>query len=305
MTQEDVRDRQVDVKSTLRCKITILDQSGWEARGGIYEVYLSAWFDEGDDERFRYYSATDSNVDAYYCHNDSRPGANFNFKMVYNNDRNVFNMLWPLTGEITLHPEFCGYELIDYYTGSVWFIFTLGNQTRHASGPGSNWLPGPYYNDPYSWNINITVIDREGYDDSTIGEFGVYRYTEIHIGDLYPELEGIPGVRANTPTFWLRDISNDAYWLNVSIKSDLRLITDRTVRIGTSHMSFNSTTHGDGTQNITGGNTGWSGVFRDSEAPSNGTYQEAISCRYELFIPIGTPGGTYTAAVLYTIMHKS
>jgi hypothetical protein len=307
-TGESVKDKQVDVRSTLLCEITIEDQSGWERKGGMHEVHLSAWFDEGDDARYRYYSIDDSDAPAYYCHNDSAPGANFNFKFVYNHTQKTFNIVWPRTGEVVLHSKYCGYKLSNPFNGTIWFLFTLGNQTKHAHGGGNGgttaWKPGNCYNDPYSWNINITVIDQESLRDYVIGEFGVYRYTAIYVSELYPKLSGVPGQRACSPTFALRDISNDAYWLNVSVKTDLRLLTDRTVRISTEYMSFNSTIPTDGVQNVTGGAQGWSGVFRDASAPRNNTYQEILGCRYEVFIPMGTYGGTYTTAVLYTVVHK-
>lgn len=304
-----VKDMQIDTQTTLLCEVIIRDESGWELPGGMYMLNITAWFDEGNDTRYQHYSIEDAITittpppPISYCHNDSRPGGNFNFKIHYNHRTKSLNLLWPHNGEIILKKELSGYELINYYTGRIWVVFTIGNQTRHAPGD-FDWDYSEGYNDRSSWNFNITVVDGEGYTDFVRGEFGIYRYTAIEVTNLYPKLVGYPGSRTASDKFSLLIVSNDAYWLNVSIKTDLMLIRDRRIKIDSSYLSFNSSDPEAEFTNVTGDSGGWSATFKVTSAPANNTYELIRNCYYEIYIPIGTYGGEYKGGILYTVTQR-
>jgi hypothetical protein len=321
LTCDDVNclEGMADVNRVMNCSANITDFSGFwsfnpyadDKGGGIKEVDLYGWFDEGNDAMYGDKANDEKLSDDFDSHMAySGMAANTNFHFNFNTTTKKFSLIWPLTGEITLIESACGYRNVTIQFNTtisviIWFVFVLGNQSRHAGGDGY-WNPGPGFNDRFSWNFRIAAIDWAGYPGWRDYEFGVYRYTAGAVEVLYPTaVSGSPMERVHTQEFWILDVSNDRYNVNVTLASDLLLIAEPSIFIGSSNISFNCTKPHlqlGPVVNVTGGNSGWTGTFRPNIPPHrNNTYQITRNWRYEIYIPPGTKGGNYYVDLTYII----
>jgi|GEM_PF-1712571 len=271
--------KQIDVNYTYHFIVNITHPNGWDK---VDYVRIHAWYDFG------------SEANSY----NGTLGGNTNMFLEYENTTGTakFILEWPTGGEVDLGT--CTETYINSTSHSLDFSFTPMYQFRHAPGVGNG---GPGFNDLNSWNFEINVTDSGGRYDSVRDEFGVYRYTYVY-AETSPEGTGSPGDTVSMTSSTLHYRTNAAFRLNVSI-ADLsdgfgHTITADNVWVKGGNIGVFTQFAGSGSTNAQ-----WlygSDTPTYESAPLNGTEQN-ISLDWQVYIPAGTLGGTYTAVVTYWI----
>jgi hypothetical protein len=266
-------DTQADVGLWYNLTVMIIDYSGWQ---DIRYVNITAWYDEGDDEKYWNYE----------IHNSTNPSRNANFKIVMHQVApgvEIAKMVYPeqdgIEQEITFGTEENGHpfhnrtvspdEMPRTANGTVvegpwcarvlYFYWKFGNQTHWAPGDGhwdgnarnfsDPWVRGISLNDRYSWNFNITVEDRSNevmpgapinYDYEE-GEFGIYKYTLVKLSKREITSKQPHGVWKRTEEFSVLDVANGPYNLNVTLETDLLVWGVGPEHIDASYVMLNNT----------------------------------------------------------------
>jgi len=218
---------ETDNETWYRFIINISSDQGWD---NIEYINISGWHDKGDD------SDTDGSLSGADGYNDTdNMGANRNFFMYYDNTSNdtaYFNLTYPANKtEITIG-NFSEINVIDNLgiggteTRNISFCFKPGYQFRYAPGPGEGnvWVNDSVNNtdgfpsgdgyhadtcswesfdNPWSWNFNITVENygenwgNTPYRSWVRDEFGIYSYTQI-VSAYDVVIEGAPDGKYST-----------------------------------------------------------------------------------------------------------
>jgi hypothetical protein len=304
-TWESVIDQQIDVDNSreYRFIVNISSDQGWAE---IEHINITAWTDLGDD------SETD-----YDNHNATYPGGNTHLFLQYENETGTINwsMQWP-DDEATFVEGDCNETVETDPDGSpgntecynVTFAFIPGYQFRYAPGDGA-WDTTEGFNDANSWNFNITATDSNGnisyfnpVTNDSIGEFGVYSYSEItSVG--WPTIAGNPGelIIANSNiTVELR--SNGNYSLSVELDEldhtidPSEHIQNTTVSLRGGNLTTVTAFPGTGPLFI------WGVSEPDYEWAQNDTTLHTTSdIEYRMAIPMFTAPGDYTGTLRYVL----
>jgi len=299
---------EVDNDTWYRFIINISSDQGWD---NIEYINISGWHDNGTD------SDVDGSLTGSGGYNRSTTnatinhGGNRNFFLIYDNTSNstaYFNLTFPHNNtEITIG-GFHENNVTDVLgisgqteTHNISFCFKPGYQFRYASGPGESttWnndtisciggvSSGSGYNtvtrcwesfdNPWSWNFNITVENAgenwgNSEDDDGINryktwvrdEFGVYSYTEI-VSAENVDIFGAPGERHSTNgSSWYNDNFNGDTSTNVSVRTRSNGNYTLTVNVSDlEHVADNSITLDNKTIFVRGGNRTNSINFSDA-----------------------------------------
>ena len=320
--------KQSDVGSTYTFFINASYDLGWTKVGGI-DLY--AWYDFGKDnltlQNYNYTKGKNCNFYLHFTPDSSDPV----------NNKGVWTLLWPNgTDEVILKSWYQRTEDRQGFGGSTpgsdeydYFLLyvnvSFGMQILHA--PGNRWLkstnqsdPTKSLNDINSWNLNITIYDKDNsaVHESKYDEFGIYAYTEISVQNN-PSGSGAPGslvylspptklgVRSNLPYKVLVNISDMAGQHNSS-----HSIARKNVHVLNNHPDANTTNSGI---------SSWT-AFQVSGDPlyvwgretyympnlCNGTWSAGLQGGYstdttytyiywDVSIPPGTPDDTYQSVV--------
>ncbi|MDH7518084.1 MAG: hypothetical protein QHH19_07085 [Candidatus Thermoplasmatota archaeon] len=293
--------KQLDVDQNYYFKVNISSDQGW---ADIEYIWITAWADLGTDPGS--YNGT--------------AGGNINLNITYDNSSETASarLVWPTNGS---EATFIGWSEVNV-TGSdpygipgetetynLTFIWKPSYQFRYAPDP-TNDTAG--FNDLWSWNFNITVLDDDGYYSynnptvgETINEFGVYSYTEI-VSAGWPTIVGAPGdnVSVNDPggggNITLVTRSNGNYSLSVDVDN-----LTHTIISGEKIIRNNVWVRG-----------GDKDVFENFTTPSSVVYLYGSAVayhaaedndyelstddvEYKCFIPLGTKSGKYTGIIHY------
>jgi len=275
---------QIDVLDTYYFEVQATQDAGW---GNITYVNITLSYDFGDDSGMQPYSTTN----------------NTQFRLVYDNSTGgeTFGLAAGGSGEVTFVAGSITY--VNSTTSILNFSFTPQNEIRHATGAGTG---GTGFNDLNSWNyrVNATNTDGQvsaGWDD----EFGVYRYTTIS-ASTDPEGTGSPGqtVPLNTNGNTVVTYSaNERFNLTVAIidlTDGTNTITADNVVVTGGNLVNSAFASGGSTQYIygTGGATPTYHAAYDTYNPAT---DHTVTTSWQITIPFGTPTGTYTSTVTYTI----
>ena len=178
---------QIDVNQEHKFSLCIINDQDWDQ---VEFINIKAWYDHGDD--------------SITYDDDLSLGGNIKMFLQYENlsGEAHYNMLWP-DDEVTkgVITESIG-RLSGVECRNITLSFKPGYQFRYAPGDGSWDKSKNAINDRFSWNFEITVIDRGNNITGPrtikkVDEFGVNSYTEIaSTGLLY--IQGLPGENAST-----------------------------------------------------------------------------------------------------------
>jgi len=298
-TWESKLNQQIDVDNSneYRFIVNISSDQGWD---DIEYVWINAWHDLGDDNG-SYYNET--------------AGGNINLNLTYENDSGTafWNMSFPTAGEVTLVPGDCTETNEtdpegspgNTYCRNLTFAFIPSYQFRNAAGDGS-WDDGPGFNDTWSWNFNITVVDLEGpyysWDNPIIGnttdEFGVFSYTDL-ISVGWPVISGNPDTFADNDSFITMETrSNGNYSLSVNV-------TNLTHKANPSYTIANTTIWTEGGDlsqaQFDGSSEQWyyGGAASYHAAENDGTIVTTNDIGWAVSIPLGAHAGDYNATIYY------
>ena len=184
---------QLDVNQQYTFLVNISSDQGW---ADIEYIWIDAWADLGSETSY-YNETTGGNINLNITYDNSSETASVFMAWPTNGSEATFNS-WSETNATGSDPQgSSGFT----HTYNLSFTFTPSYQFRYAPGDAS-WEAGGY-NDTWSWNFNITVLDDDGYKSynnptvgETIDEFGVYSYTEIaSVG--WPVIVGNPDTTAS------------------------------------------------------------------------------------------------------------
>ena len=182
----------VRVNTVYAFSINVTDKNGWS---DIDFINISCWFDQGDDGSI--YNLT--------------KGGNLNLYLQYENTTGfgVFRLLWP-HDEVSLDLVNCTEERFNDTTFIINISFIAGNQTRCATSNETWTDTDGLFDDPYSWNMNCTIVDSFSNEISYENEFGVEYYSAIRAPGLI-EIFGAPGMIEQSNVFTVDFMSNADY----------------------------------------------------------------------------------------------
>ena len=291
----------VDDSAEYRFIVNISSDQGWD---DIEYVFIEAWADLGDDSGNNY---------------NSSAGGNKNLNITYENTSSaVWTLYWP-DDEASINLDDCIEWMETDTDGSpgytecynLTFAFTPSYQFRYAPGTGGT---GVGYDDLWSWNFNITAVDLsnyKSYDNPTagesIGEFGVYTYTEI-ISVGWPVIIGNPGTTATvhdaggSGNISIETRSNGNYSLAVDLdqldheSNPTANMSNTTVSIRGGDVDSPQAFPGNGPVYLYGG-SGPSYRWAQNDSISFST----DDIEYSIAIPIAQTPGDYTGTIRYKL----
>lgn len=243
---------------------------------------------------------------------------NTEFAIQYNWNTTTYSLVSTYTNSSTQQEirNIGGYiqETYDYDTNTTYhdtfvliFLFTPGEQIRHAPGDGLFEAPPAVafddparFNDINSWNFEISVENNNGFKAKALDEFGVYRYTAISAGDI--SAEGLPGQMVAFPERIITYSSNDRYNLGVYVNNTLNktwptTTPDATIPVEQIYVAGGWLVK---TQFSGIGSANTQYFYQIRAAPDYGNYQE-IPIYFWVDIPLNVLGGVYKGDVVYLI----
>lgn len=300
---------EVDNDSEYRFIINISSDQGWV---DIEFINLTAWFDNGSE-------STNYNETI---------GGNYNLKIQYENttstgNSSIFRNFWP-----TVEVEFGEQEsrvVEDTLYGlenrtearNITFPFVPNKQFRYAPGENDSWNEtsrqvenssryGLFNN--FSWNFNISIVDRDNHTSWVADEFGVYRYSEI-LNAQNPSIVGYPD-----SNFSVNDVggsgnisiitcSNGNYSLSVDISNlthdhkPSHTIDEKNVYVqGGDRSAFRSLST---PVYLYGGSQ--DGMPAYHQAETSGILKNTSNVEYKCYIPHGQLAGKYSSRIYYNL----
>ena len=274
----------LDVNDEFFFSINLTDYDGW---ADIDFINITAWYDQGNDSS--YYNQTS--------------GGNLNMYLQYENVTGTANwtLLWP-DNEAQLVLTNCTETIINEYSRIINISFIPKNQIRWASSNDSWDSTQNTTNDPYSWNFNISVTDTVNFNTWINDEYGVYKYTSISPSQDWVDVVAAPGFSDTSNIVTITYSSNYDFNMTLYFEEDL-INTSRgdTIAIANNvDILADADLNDDITSDFTFLGIGESNdveIFNDSGIFSTDNVSQIVNVQFDVFIPLGTLGGRYTARV--------
>jgi len=280
----------LDVNSEYYFSINVTDSDGWD---DIAYINITSWYDNGDDSSV--YNQT--------------LGGNLNMFLQYENISGTanFNMLWP-DDEVQIVFANCSERIINSTTRIINISFKPLSQIRWANSNESWNTTQNVFNDPYSWNFNITVTDETNRSDWKIDEYGVYKFTYISPSKDWVDVYALPGFsdtsnvvsityssnyNFNMTIYFEENLNNQTWIRTIPIANNVDILADADLNDDiTSDMTF-----------LGIGETYSIDIFNVSGIFNNNSVSQTVNVQFRIYIPIGTLGVKYTAHVATKIIH--
>ena len=274
----------LDVTGEYYFSINITDLNWW---ADIEYINVTAWYDNG------------SEITTY----NQTQGGNLNMFLQYVNTTGAasFNMIWP-DDEAQLVLGNCTETIINSTTRVVNISFKPLSQVRWASSNNSWDTTQNTTNDDYSWNFNITVTDAAGFKNWKTDEYGVYKYTSILPDQDWVDVVAPPGFNDSSNVVTITYSSNYDFNMTIYFEQNLTNISHGdTIEIASNvWVLANADTNDDITYNVmfTGiGEINAVDIFNDSGFFHSDNVSQTVNVQFNVYIPLGTYGGRYTARV--------
>jgi len=279
----------LDVNNEYYFTINITDSNEWM---DIDYIEIKAWYDNG------------SEVTTY----NQTHGKNLNMHLQYENTTGTarFKLLWP-DDEVQLILGNCTETIVSEATRIINISFKPMSQVRWANSNDTWNTIQNNTNDPYSWNFNITVIDASGLKAWKKDEYGVYKFTSILPNQDWVDVIAPPGFWDDSSVVTITYSSN--YDFNMTIYFEENL-TNETLG-DTIPIANNVYVLGDADSNddinydvmFSGfGEANAIDVFNDSGIFHINNISQTVNVQFNVYIPLGTYGGKYTARVATKII---
>lgn len=279
----------LDVNDEYCFSINVTDGNGW---GDISYIDIKAWYDQGSD-------GTTYNQTA---------GGNLNMYLQYKNTSGtaVFSMIWP-GAEAQLISANCSETIINSTSRIINISFKPRSQVRWASSNNTWDATQNTTNDPYSWNFDITILDMEGKNISKIDEYGVYRYTSILPDQDWVDVIAPPGIWDDSSVVAITYSSNYDFNMTIYFEENLTNTTrGDTIPIANNvYILGNADPNDDITMDLMFTGIGVENaidIFNDSGVFHNDNIGQAVNVQFNVYIPLGTHEGKYTARVTTKII---
>ena len=281
----------LDINKEYYFTINITDTNGWEE---IQYINITAWYDNGSD-------ATTYNQTL---------GGNLNMFLQYENTTGtgVFRMLWP-DDEAQLVLGNCTETIINSTTRVINISFKPLSQVRWASSNNTWNTTQNATNDDYSWNFNITVVDASGMNNSITDEYGVYKYTSVLPDSDWVDVVALPGFNDDSSVVTITYSSNYDFNMSIYFEENLThttlpsyiiLIADNVAILADADDKDDITSD----INFTGiREANAIGIFNVSGLFQADNVSQTVQVQFNIYIPLGTMGGKYTAHIATKISH--
>lgn len=283
---------QLDVLTTYYFNVTVSDENGWS---DVKWVEVHIWFDAGTEVAF----------------GSQTTGANYRANLNYTNAGDLSTpelQEWNVTeGNIAYTSGsssiFTNSANLNY---TFKLAFDLNTQMRQANDPTNSGTGS--YNDANSWNSEVvakdgggnTVTNRSNVNDIW-HEFGIFQYTSVSIAANWDAGSIAPGASGTTAAVGVTHQSNRAYdmsvWFDTTLTSGANSITVTNINItaaGDTNDDIASDT------SFAGLGSGNAVIIRDDAtagAHAGATNSTVTNVQFRVFVPFGTPTGTYTATL--------
>jgi hypothetical protein len=281
----------LDVNNEYYFLINVTDENSWE---DIEYINITAWYDNG------------SNSSTY----NQTLGGNLNMFLQYENITGTanFSMLWP-NDEVQLILTNCTETIIDSITRLINFSFKPLSQVRWASSNYTWNSTGDAYNDPYSWNFNITVVDTIDIETCKVDEYGVYKYTLHSPNQDWVDVYAAPGFNDTSSVVTITYSSNYDFNMSIYFEENLYNSTyDETILIANNvDILADADPNDDITSDITFSGIGEANavdIFNVSGFFQTDNVSQTVNVQFDVYIPIGTLGIKYTARVATKIVQN-
>ena len=274
----------IDVTSNYSFSINITDENGW---ADFDYIDIKCWYDGGNE-------ATTYNQTA---------GGNLNMYLRYINTTGTasFEMLWP-DDEVQLVLGSCTETFINITTRIVNITFKPLGQVRWAASNYSWDETQDTFNDDYSWNFNLTVMDAEGKTDTKKDEYGIHKYTSVIADADWVDVIAAPGTSDDSSIVTITYSSNYDYNISIYFEENLYNSTmeDTILIAGNVHIKASTDPDDDITEDET-----FQGISEANAIDiinASGTYQvdgasQTVDVQFRVDIPFGTYFSIYTARV--------
>lgn len=279
----------LDVNDEYCFSINVTDGNGW---GDISYINIKAWYDQG------------SNGTTY----NQTAGGNLNMYLQYKNTSGtaVFSMIWP-DDEAQLISANCSETIINSTSRIINISFKPRSQVRWGSSNDTWDATQNTTNDPYSWNFDITILDMEGKGTSKMDEYGVYRYTSILPDQDWVDVIAPPGFNDTSNTVTITYSSNYDFNMTLYFEENLTNATwGDTIPIANNVYILGGTDLNDDiTYDVVFigiGEENAVDIFNDSGIFHSDNIGQAVNVQFNVYIPLGTQGGKYTARVATKII---
>jgi len=281
----------LDVNNEYYFTINITDSNKWV---DIEYIEIKAWYDNGREST---------------TYNQTQ-GGNLNMHLQYENTTGSasFNLLWP-DDEVQLIIGNCTETIINEITRIINISFKPESQVRCASSNDTWNTTQNNTNDPYSWNFNITVIDASGLKAWKKDEYGVYKFTSILPNQDWVNVIAPPGFWDDSSVVTITYSSNNNFNMTIYFEENLTNTTlGDTISIANNvYILGDADSNDDITYNVmfTGiGEAKAIDIFNDSGIFNSNNISQIVNVQFDVYIPIGTQGGRYTARVATKIIQN-
>jgi len=279
----------IDVNSEYYFTINVTEPNGWD---DIAYINITSWYDNGNDNTT--YNQTS--------------GGNLNMFLQYKNTTGTANyrMLWP-NNEAQLIQANCTEMIINSYTRIINISFKPLSQIRWACSNNTWNTTADVCNDPYSWNFNITITDETNLSTWKVNEFGVYKYTYILPSQDWVDVYALPGFSDTSNIVTITYSSN--YNFNMTIYFEENLYNETlgvTIPIANNvDILADADPNDDINTDITFLGIGEPyaiDIFNESGLFNTDNVSQTVNVQFDVYIPLATLGGKYTARVTTKII---
>jgi len=279
----------LDVNNEYYFTINITDSNEWV---DIEYIEIKAWYDNGSEST---------------TYNQTH-GGNLNMYLQYENTTGAasFKLLWP-DDEIQLILGNCTEIIINETTRIINISFKPLSQVRWASSNDTWNTVQNTTNDPYSWNFNITVIDAAGLKTGKKDEYGIYKFTSILPNQDWVDVIAPPGFWDDSSIVTIMYSSNYDFNMTIYFEENLTNATlGDTISIANNvYVLGDADSNDDITYDVMFAGIDEANaidIFNDSGIFHRNNISQIVNVQFEVYIPIGTQGGKYTARVATKII---
>lgn len=279
----------LDVNTEYYFTVNVTDLDGWE---DINYINITSWYDNGDENTF--YNQT--------------IGGNLNMFLQYENISGTsnFKMQWP-DDEATIILVNCSENIVNSTTRIINISFKPLNQVRWANSNDTWDTTQNVYNDPYSWNFNISVLDETGRSDWRIGEYGIYKFAYISPSQDWVDVYALPGFSDTSnivsivyssnynfdmSVFFEENLNNQTWTRTIPIANNVDILADADLN---DDITTDQTFLGIGEINSIE-------IFNESGIFGINNVSQTVNVQFRVYVPIGTLGVKYTAHVATKII---
>jgi len=279
----------IDINNEYYFTINITDFNGWV---DVDYIEIKAWYDNGSEST---------------TYNQTQ-GGNLNMYLQYENITGTanFSLLWP-DDEVQLISGNCTEAITDETTRIINISFKPGSQVRWASSNYTWNTAQNTTNDPYSWNFNITVIDAAGLKAWKNDEYGVYKFTSILPNQDWVNVIAPPGFWDASSIVTITYSSNYDFNMTIYFEENLTNTTwgDIISIANNVYILGGADPNDDVTYDVMFAGIGEANavdIFNDSGIFHSNNISQTVNVQFNVYIPLGTHGGKYTARVATKIM---